>query len=146
MHFFHICFLSKHSIFHKSQWGTTRCQQMKWKLTLCNDNGFPTVYRRIHRQNFLTSSSQTSRCIRICIRMRQPVRSLSRQPFVLANDPSSLSFWMLAKTFPFQNVCRMRWHILFWADLMRTTSTFAIYLEISISSDLWWDSPKRCTM
>ena len=41
----------------------------KWKATLRNDVGFPTVYRRIYCRKFMTLSNQTSRCICKCIRM-----------------------------------------------------------------------------
>ena len=41
----------------------------QWKETLCNDVGFPTVYRRIYCRKFITLSNQTSRCICKCIRI-----------------------------------------------------------------------------
>ena len=41
----------------------------QWKVTLRNDVGFPTVYRRIYCSKFMTLSNQTSRCICMCIRI-----------------------------------------------------------------------------
>ena len=38
-------------------------------MTLRNDVGFPTVYRRIYCRKFMTLSNQTSRCICKCIRI-----------------------------------------------------------------------------
>ena len=39
------------------------------EVTLRDDGGFPTVYRRKYRRKFLTLSNQLSRYIRKCIRI-----------------------------------------------------------------------------
>ena len=41
----------------------------QWKATLCNDVGFPTVYRRIYCRKFMMLSNQTSCSICKCIRI-----------------------------------------------------------------------------
>ena len=66
-----LLFLLKMYYLHKgtSAVSCVKPNALQWEMTLCDDVGFPAVYRRINSRIFFTLSYQTSRDIHKCIRM-----------------------------------------------------------------------------
>ena len=62
----------------------------QWDVTLRDDVGFSTVYRRIYRRKFLTLSNQTSRHIRKCIRIICVPVAISKLEISIDDDHEEL--------------------------------------------------------